>query len=366
MNIIGTLGATLAKTGDTVHVVGNPPRSQHAQLTLHCGESGLSSRLFAPVSLLYSPQVQLTGSGSLLQRAFGDLMKTPFEQMGVRYADNAGRLPVTLQGRLHGGVVNIDGSNSSQFLSGLLMALPLLPDDSTVKVHNLKSRPYIDLTIDVAARFGVEIVNHDYELFDVRGRQSYRCAEFNIEGDWSGASCLLVAGAIAGEITVGNLNSRSAQADKRIVEALRAAGAAVETGDGCVKVAKRHLQAFDFDATDSPDLFPALVALAVYCDGVSTVRGVGRLAGKESNRALTLTGEFAKLNADVRFEGDYMYISGARRLQGAVVDSHNDHRIAMALATAALAADTPVTVVNADCVNKSYPDFWETLKRVSD
>ncbi|MDR3245861.1 MAG: 3-phosphoshikimate 1-carboxyvinyltransferase, partial [Prevotellaceae bacterium] len=280
LDVIANLGAKI-NSGEKLRITGNPPAQKTGQLAINCGESGLSSRLFAPLSLLYSENVTVDGRGSLLKRPFAGLMKYPFEQMGIKYSDNNGNLPVKLQGKLSAREIIVDGSGGSQFLSGILMTLPLLTGDSVVKTLNLKSKPYIDLTINVASKFGIEIKNDNYEVFHIKGNQHYTGAGFNIEGDWSGASCLLVAGAVAGVIEVRNLDYQSNQADKKIVEILESAGANVEIKTSSVKVSKNELKPFDFDATDSPDLFPALVALAANCEGVSRIKGVGRLSSKE-------------------------------------------------------------------------------------
>jgi 3-phosphoshikimate 1-carboxyvinyltransferase len=297
-------------------------------------------------------------------------MKYPFEQMGIKYSDNNGNLPVNLQGKLSAKEIIADGGGGSQFLSGILMTLPLLRDDSAVKVQNLKSKPYIDLTINVASKFGIEIKNDDYEVFHIKGNQHYTGTKFNIEGDWSGASCLLVAGAVAGFIEVKNLDYKSNQADKKIVEILKSAGANVEITNSSVKVSKNELKPFDFDATDSPDLFPALVALAANCEGVSRIKGVGRLSSKESDRAATLKSEFGKTGIRIDLSGDFMLIEGKKREnfpKKVTINSHNDHRIAMSTAVGTLGFldfESKIFIENADCVKKSYPNFWKDIETV--
>jgi 3-phosphoshikimate 1-carboxyvinyltransferase len=368
MEIIEKLGAEV-KMEENLRIKGNPPAHKVEKLELNCGESGLSSRLFAPLSLLYSGDVTLNGRGSLLKRPFSGLMKYPFEQMGIAYSDTDGNLPVHLQGQLSANEIIVDGSGGSQFLSGVLMTLPLLPNDSVVKVLNLKSKPYIDLTIDMASKFGVAIDNDNYEIFRIKGKQHYSCNKINIEGDWSGASCLLVAGAIAGKVEVTNLDYQSNQADKKIVEALKSAGAKVEIETSSTKVAKNELKAFCFDAVDSPDLFPALVALAANCEGVSRIKGLSRLSHKESNRAETLKSEFGKIGTGIDFDenADLMIVEGTtvkKKPENATINSHNDHRIAMSTAIGAVGLldfDSKIIIKNADCVNKSYPGFWKAL-----
>jgi 3-phosphoshikimate 1-carboxyvinyltransferase len=372
MEIIKKLGAKINPSTKNLTIKGNPPAHKIEQLELNCGESGLSSRLFAPLSLLYSANVTLNGRGSLLKRPFAGLMKSPFEQMGVEYSDAGGNLPVNLQGTLSAKEIVVDGGGGSQFLSGVLMTLPLLPDDSVVSVLNLKSKPYIDITLNVASQFGVEIDNDNYEVFRIKGNQHYCCNGFNIEGDWSGASCLLVAGAVAGTVEVTNLDYQSTQADKMIVDVLKSAGAGVEIKTSSVKVSKNRLTAFDFDAVDSPDLFPALVALAANCEGVSRIKGVGRLSHKESDRAETLKSEFGKIGTkiDINVNDDVMIIAGRAtkiRVENATINSHNDHRIAMSTAVGAVGLldfGSKIVIENAGCVNKSYPGFWTDIDRI--
>jgi 3-phosphoshikimate 1-carboxyvinyltransferase len=375
LEIIKTLGAEVNFNAQShsLTIKGNPPSPtlKVVKLDLNCGESGLSSRLFAPLSLLYSGDVTLNGRGSLLKRPFSGLMKQPFEQMGVKYSDNNGNLPLNLQGQLSAREIVVDGSESSQFLSGILMTLPLLSDDSVVKVRSLMSKPYIDITVNVASKFGVEIENDGYNVFRIKGKQHYRCDSFNIEGDWSGASCLLVAGAIAGTVEITNLDFQSNQADKFIAEILQFVGADVEIKPSSVKVSRNELNPFVFDASNSPDLFPALVALAANCDGVSHIKGVERLLSKESNRAKTLQSEFGKIGVKIELRDDFMVIEGSTTkigLKNVTINSHNDHRIAMSAAVGAvglLDSGSKIIIENAGCVNKSYPGFWndfETLR----
>jgi 3-phosphoshikimate 1-carboxyvinyltransferase len=372
MEIIKTLGADVNfhEQNDNLTIKGNPPARKTGKINLNCGESGFSSRLFAPLSLLYSDDVTLSGRGSLLKRPFAELMQQPFEQMGVEYSDNNGYLPVNLQGQLSARETVVDGSGSSQFLSGILMTLPLLDGDSVVKVLNLTSKPYIDLTINVASKFGVKIENDNYRIFHIKGNQHYRCDSFHIEGDWSGASCLLVAGAIAGTVEVTNLDFQSNQADKHIAEILELTGADVEIKSSSVKVSRNELKSFVFDASNSPDLFPALVALAANCEGVSRIKGVERLLSKESNRAETLQSEFGKIGVKIELCDDFMIIEGSKAkigLKNVTINSHNDHRIAMSMATGALGlldSGSKIIIENADCVNKSYPKFWNDIESI--
>jgi len=240
------------------------------------------------------------------------------------------------------------------------MALPLAGRDSRLAVLNLKSRPYIDMTIQVLAECGVRVENENYETFAIRSGQEYRVGEFTVEGDWSAAAALLAAGAVGGNVRVSGLRPDSFQADRRVLAVLGAAGARVKTLAEGAAVEKVDLRAFSFDATDSPDLLPPLVALACHAAGVSHLQGASRLRHKESDRAAALAEEFGRLGARITVNGDIMEVTGGP-LSGGSVSSHGDHRIAMALAAAAVAARGPVTIEDAECVAKSYPGFFEDL-----
>jgi 3-phosphoshikimate 1-carboxyvinyltransferase len=336
--------------------------------TLDIGESGLSTRLFTPIAALCPQPITITGHGSILTRPM-DMMVTPLKSLGVKIKERHGRLPITVRGPMRGGEVSIDGSTSSQFLTGLLMALPLAGTDTTIYVEGLRSLPYIDMTIDVMDRFGIDIDHRDYKEFYVPGNQTYTPAEFAMEGDWSAASCLLVAGAVAGSVTVKNLKEVSLQADVAIIEALSKAGARIESTEGAITVSRREMRAFTFDATNCPDLFPALAALAANCEGTSNIVGTGRLVHKESNRAETLASEYGKLGIEVDIDEENVMkitggIIGADSSGPCIVKSHGDHRIAMSLAVAALNSTVPVVIKDAECVSKSYYDFWEDFKTI--
>ena len=222
------------------------------------------------------------------------------------------------------------------------------------------------MTNDTAARFGVEIFHKEYREFFIPGGQRYTATHFAIEGDWSAAAMLLVAGAVAGEVRVENISALSKQADTAILDALTRAGAHIEVEPEAVTAARPEtLQAFTFDATHCPDLFPALAALAANAEGESTLYGVSRLIHKESNRAKALLEEYTKLGIRVSMdeEQDALLICDGA-IHATQVESHNDHRIAMSLAVAGLCSDGTMQIADAECVAKSYPDFFEDLERI--
>ncbi len=358
MRMIEALGAKVEQLDDsTLRVSGglNPIGSG-----LFVGESGLATRLFTPIASLCDQSIAIDGHGSILSRPMG-MMIEPLRQVGVEVKDNDGYLPFEVCGPMRGGELSVDGSVSSQFITGLLLALPLAAEDSTLYVNRAVSLPYLDMTIDTAERFGVAISHKDYKEFYIEGGQKYTPTEFNIECDWSAASTLLVAGAIAGRVTINNLSMLSKQADREICTALVRAGAQVESIGSSITVSRRELNAFEFDATQCPDLFPALVALAAVAEGVSELSGAERLIHKESNRAETLQCEYAKLGIKIEIDGDVMRVEGGK-IGSARVESHNDHRIAMSVAVAALCSDDLVMIDGSDAVSKSYPDFFEDLE----
>ncbi|MBR5281728.1 MAG: 3-phosphoshikimate 1-carboxyvinyltransferase [Alistipes sp.] len=333
--------------------------------TLTVGESGLATRLFTPIASLHSSPITIQGEGTLLHRPMM-LMIEPLRQLGVKVADGGGYLPIQVEGPIHGGEIEVDGSFSSQFITGLLLSLPMSQEDTTLKVKDAVSTPYIDMTIDTAKRFGVDIMHNegDYTEFFIKGGQQYQPTDLAIEGDWSGASTMLVAGAIAGEVTVSNLSTLSKQADTAICRALERAGAGIIIEQDSITVSKRDLKAFTFDATHCPDLFPALAALAAAAEGVSTIIGTSRLRHKESDRAETIRAEYEKLGIEVDItEENIMKIRGGK-IQPATTFSHDDHRIAMSIAVSALRCEGEVTIENAECVAKSYPTFFEDLDSI--
>lgn len=364
LGVIRALGAEVTQGADILKIVSQGVRPGKA--AVNCGESGLGIRMFAPIIALSEKPIAVNGEGSLLTRPM-DFFDEIFPQLGIRVVSNKGRLPLEIQGPLQPRTISIDGSLSSQFLTGLLFAYAAAgAKDVSIKVNNLKSRPYIDLTLEVLRHFGWEVENRNYEEFYFSGGSVPADRTYTVEGDWSGGAFLLVAGAIAGPITVKGLDTASTQADKAILQALRDCGAEIVIDDPgrMQRIGPAALKAFEFDATDCPDLFPPLVALAAYCEGTTVIDGVSRLAHKESNRGLTLQDEFGKMGVVIRLEGDRMYVEGGKGVKGALVHSRHDHRIAMACAVAGLRAEGDTTIEEAQAIDKSYPDFYEHLQQL--
>lgn len=377
VGVIEALGASVEKepTGalkvDATHLIGDSAENTE----VHFGESGLGIRMFTSIAALRPANIQIEGQGSLRTRPM-DFFDETLPKLDVTIKSNQGKLPLEIRGPLIPKDITIDGSLSSQFLTGLLLAYAAADaSDVTISVTNLKSRPYVDLTLKVMADFGLKIpVNDRYEHFYFEKAEHTKKTDptiYQVEGDWSGGAFLLVAGAIKGPITVKGLDPQSTQADKAILEALADTGCQLSVAPDRIEIAPlvagHPLKAFHFDATDCPDLFPPLVALAAYCAGTTVIKGVSRLAHKESNRALTLQDEFAKLGVNIKLQDDLMIIEGNNNGQlsgGIATHSRHDHRIAMAAAIAALGATGPVQIDEAAAVKKSYPNFYRHLEQL--
>lgn len=369
IDVIQKLGAVI-KEQSTGKIVIESNGVQPVSNEMNCGESGLGIRMFTPIASLSERPVTINGTGSLVTRPM-DFFDEIFPKLGITIKSNSGKLPLHIQGPLQPKAIEIDGSLSSQFLTGLLMAFgKAATEPVTITVNNLKSKPYIDLTLEVMKHFGYDVVNDNFKTFTISPvNQTSQQINYTVEGDWSGGAFLLVAGAIAGNITVTGLDVFSTQADKAILKALMDSGCSISIEEkqiviGPPAIGLSGLKAFHFDATDCPDLFPPLVALAACCTGTTAIQGVNRLAHKESNRGLTLQEEFGKMGIEIKLQDDLMLVEGGKGLRGATVQSHHDHRIAMACAVAALNADAETIVEEAEAINKSYPDFYAHLKNL--
>lgn len=364
LDVIQKLGAQVEMHSDKIiiHSKGVHPIGPE----MNCGESGLGIRMFTPIAALSSQSITINGKGSLVKRPM-HFFDEIFPALGVQINSQNGFLPIQIQGPLKApSSITVDGSLSSQFLTGLLMAFAAGDaQDAIIKVTDLKSKPYIDLTLAVLKAFGWNVQHDNYEQFSFLPHEPLEEEiEYTVEGDWSGAAFLLVAGAIAGPIKVKGLQMNSTQADKAVMQALQNANVSIAIEDDGIQVGSADgsaLRAFEFDATDCPDLFPPLVALASVCIGVSEIKGVSRLAHKESDRGLTLQTEFAKLGIQIDLDGDIMKIHGGVEINSATVFSQHDHRIAMACGVAALKASGPVLITEAEAINKSYTQFFDHL-----
>ncbi len=356
LNIIERLGAKVTITKKSVEIL---PQQKPIENLIDCHESGLSIRMFSPVAALLGGIFSFVGRGSLIYRPVDSILDA-LEKFGLKGSTSQGLLPLSFSGQLKGNKAKIDGSLSSQVITGLLTALPFAEGNSEITVRSLKSKPYITLTIDILKQFGIEIENQNFKKFIIKGNQTCPGRAFAVEGDWSAAAFLIIAGLISGKTVTKGLNMQSKQADVAVLEAIKLANGKLEFDNDTVTAYKSDLKAFTFDATDCPDLFPPLAVLAACSKGVSIITGVQRLKHKESNRGEVIKSEFAKMGIEVQVLNNLMMITGGVS-KGGVLDSKNDHRIAMAAALLGLVSKRSVIISNAEAINKSYPNFYNDL-----
>ena len=334
------------------------------ELILNVGESGLLLRLMSTIGMGFAKRLILQGEGTLLQRSVVSLVDQ-LRAIGLQVESNNGFLPIIIEGEITNTSLSVNASDSSQFLSGLLISLSQRPFDSVVHVSALSSKPYIDLTLDVLKDFGVSICHEDYKIFYIKGNQMMSPQKISIEGDWSGASNHLVGAAISGEITMKGLSINSTQADKCILDALSDFGAIVEVHEQEITVKQKEKRPFVFDATQCPDLFPPLAILACAAVGTSEIKGLHRLVNKESNRQLSIVKMLNVFGVNHRIAADSIFIEGRGKVHGGTIATYNDHRMSMAGAIAACIASSEIIIDNIACVAKSYPNFFNDLEELS-
>jgi 3-phosphoshikimate 1-carboxyvinyltransferase len=348
------LGAEIKQYGHTLEITGgHSPRVSE----FYAGESGLTSRILSAILMTVDGSTTLTGSGSLATRPFDPIFQV-YDKLEVPYSAENGLLPLQIGKIERLDDILIDGSLSSQFITGLLMALPKMNFRRKLQIENPSSIAYIEMTLELLSTFGIEWRDLGDFTYVLDNKCTYKPCNFTIEGDWSGAAFLIAAGLTSGDLLLNNLRYNSKQADKAILEAIPKLYAFV---DKDLVVSKKNYDGFEFDATDCPDLFPPLATIAALGQSPSKITGTSRLQHKESDRAKTLQEEFAKLWVRIDLDGNEMIINPSKPT-GGLVDAHNDHRIAMALSILALNASEPVTITGIECVSKSYPMFFEDLK----
>ena len=329
---------------------------------LDCGESGSTLRFFVPVAAAGGVKTEFVGHGSLVSRPIG-LFADILPKAGVE-CETTGVLPLKISGQLQSGTFEVPGNISSQFITGLLFALPLLDGDSKIVLTTpLESEAYVDMTIRTMSRFGVNAERTDYGYF-VKGNQRYTAQNYRTDGDWSQAAFFMAAGALCGEIIVDGVDENSTQGDKEIADLLRRFGAQVEFKNNSVSVKKAALKAIDIDARQIPDLVPILSVVASLADGTTTIHSAERLRIKESDRLKTTAAMLNALGGNVGEKPDGLVIHGCKGLRGGTVDGSNDHRIVMSASVAALCADGEVTITDMESINKSFPNYFEEYDRL--
>ena len=329
---------------------------------LDAGESGSTLRFFIPLVLAIGGDFTFVGHGKLMQRPNDELFSV-LNKHGATFTKTDNTL--NAKGKLTAGEYSIRGDISSQYITGLMFALPLLDGDSVITLTTeIASRPYVDITLEVLKNYGI-IITESENKFIIKGNQKFTPAKADVEGDWSNSAFFLVGGAIGGDVTVSGLNLSSLQGDKVIVDILKSANANVEIFADKVRVKKSDLNAFTFNADNCPDLVPIASILAGASKGQSVITNISRLKIKESDRVESTIKMLSAFGVSAFEKDDNLYINGTNgQFSGGTVSSFNDHRIAMATAIGAVIAKNTVTIDGAEAVNKSYPDFYKDYEKI--
>lgn len=368
LGCLETLGAKITRNGSTIFMDAENFVKENDQrhFTLNCKESGTTLRVIIPICAALSLNVTFIGEGRLPKRPLDEYL-TLLPKHGVKCEKGDDYLPLTISGKLCGEVFEISPKISSQYVTGLLLALSLLENDCALSLSSpLVGGQYVDITLDVMEKFGVNVEKRD-NSFHLKGGETLSSkAEYssenigiNVEGDWSQAAFFLCAGAVNGDVTVENLDINSRQGDKAIVDILKAFGADITIKENSVRVRKSELIGTKIDATDTPDLVPVVALTSVFAKGDTEIFGVSRLKFKESDRLLSTSDMINSLGGKASYTDDVMTIKGQGKLYGGVINSYNDHRIVMSGAVAALNCESDVIIEDAHAVNKSYTDFFE-------
>lgn len=324
---------------------------------LDCIESGSTLRFAIPVAAALGKSVTFVGKGRLPERPIGDYLRLLPEHNVACESD--GGLPLTISGQLTGGTFELAGDVSSQYITGLLLALPILCGDSKIVLTTpLQSKPYVDMTVKVMSDFGVKVEETDYGYF-IKGNQKYTPCDYIVESDWSQAAFFLVAGAIGGDVTLKGLDLQSTQGDKEIVNVLKKFGCNIVAQENFVRATKSQLKAITVDATDIPDMVPSIAVAAAFAQGDTVITGAGRLRFKESDRIKSVATNLQKMGVAVEETPDGMIIKSNGVVNGAVIDGFNDHRIVMAFSIAGLCANGDTYITDPFSINKSYPSFFD-------
>jgi len=330
-----------------------------------CGESALCARMFPPIIALHTDNFTIDGHGSLMNRNIRTDLEFYEKNFGWEISGNG--LPIDIgNAKITPGHFQIDGSRTSQVTTGLMLALSAFNDNSTIRVVNPSSTGYILMTAAMANDAGAKInvlQNSNTLEIKINGNDSYLKTELNVEGDWSNAAFVIAAGMRTDDIKISGLKSESLQPDRAIIEALYLCNAKFEWANDNLIIHKSDIQGFEFDASNYPDLIPPLCAIALHANSKSKIFGTNRLIGKESNRLEAIVTELGKLGANITCTDNCLTIQPCTKITSSTVDSHNDHRIAMMLAILGLSSDA-IVLNGCECVNKSYPNFFDTLKQL--
>ncbi|EBJ9254027.1 3-phosphoshikimate 1-carboxyvinyltransferase [Salmonella enterica] len=371
LNALSALGINYTLSADRTRcdITGNGGALRApGALELFLGNAGTAMRPLAAALCLGQDEIVLTGEPRMKERPIGHLVDS-LRQGGanIDYLEQENYPPLRLRGGFIGGDIEVDGSVSSQFLTALLMTAPLAPEDTTIRVKGeLVSKPYIDITLNLMKTFGVEIANHHYQQFVVKGGQQYHSpGRYLVEGDASSASYFLAAGAIkGGTVKVTGIGRKSMQGDIRFADVLEKMGATITWGDDFIACTRGELHAIDMDMNHIPDAAMTIATTALFAKGTTTLRNIYNWRVKETDRLFAMATELRKVGAEVEEGHDYIRITPPAKLQHADIGTYNDHRMAMCFSLVAL-SDTPVTILDPKCTAKTFPDYFEQLARMS-
>lgn len=371
LNALSALGINYTLSADRTRcdITGNGGALRApGALELFLGNAGTAMRPLAAALCLGQNEIVLTGEPRMKERPIGHLVDS-LRQGGanIDYLEQENYPPLRLRGGFIGGEIEVDGSVSSQFLTALLMTAPLAPEDTTIRVKGeLVSKPYIDITLNLMKSFGLEIANHHYQQFVVKGGQQYHSpGRYLVEGDASSASYFLAAGAIkGGTVKVTGIGRKSMQGDIRFADVLEKMGATITWGDDFIACTRGELHAIDMDMNHIPDAAMTIATTALFAKGTTTLRNIYNWRVKETDRLFAMATELRKVGAEVEEGHDYIRITPPAKLQHADIGTYNDHRMAMCFSLVAL-SDTPVTILDPKCTAKTFPDYFEQLARMS-
>jgi 3-phosphoshikimate 1-carboxyvinyltransferase len=360
LNILKMCGAEvlfLSENSIEINSDGLPDK----ELTILCGESGLSCRMFTAILASQNQLSVIEGTESILNRNMR-FFEEIFQKLNIPFQSNNGKLPFKISGPFFPKNIEIDSTESSQYITGLLYLYALAEHNEPhiISLKNNVSKPYLDLTVETLSQFGIEIHGKN-NRYTFEKTQIFHPIEAMIEGDWSSAAYFLVAGALYGSITMHGLQINSKQADRKIIDVLKRCGTNVTFSNNSITISKQNLIGFEFDATDCPDLFPILAVLALRCEGTTTLKGVKRLYNKESNRASVIYNEINNLGGEIAIMDDIMIIKGGQNFNKFFLKNHKDHRIVLAFSIFALGNQEDTIIEDISVVSKSYPNFFKDL-----
>ena len=358
LNCLQELGARYEEESSTIY-----PTSflQQESISLNVQESGFALRTLAFVGMAFTKKLTLNGTGSLLQRDHSHVCQI-LQQLGFDVESNGNKLPIHVSGNVQVKKLTVNGEAGSQAISGLFLLASTLKNDTFVTIERLKSKPYFQMTLTRLRNFGVCIDELTEDTFFMKGAQEIHCSEVDIEGDWSGAANPIVGAAISGKVELHGLNQYSLQADRQILQAIQDFGATITWEKDVLLVQESKTKTpFEINITDCPDIFPILVVLACAAIGTSKISGVDRLKNKESDRLLVMCEVLQQFGIAFQIDSTEIHIHGIGTAEGGEINTHNDHRIAMAATILACISRNSIELTNASCVAKSYPDFFKDL-----